>query len=86
MSTIIFILLVLGLFILGLNLLPVAGLLSPNVASGLTFIVGQMKAWNFIFPISEMLILVGVIAGLELGILAFKFFRWGVHYLRGFTQ
>jgi len=86
MTTIIFLLLVFGLFIVGLNLLPTADPINSNISTGLNFIVGQMKAWNFMFPISELITLVGIIAGVELGILAFKFFKWGMHYLRGSTQ
>jgi len=55
-----FIILVLGMFIAGLNILPVADPFNTGIVTSINLIVGYMKAWNFIFPISEIFIVAGL--------------------------
>lgn len=70
----IFIILALGLLVGIINILPVAGPLSTGISSGIILIIGMMKAWNFLLPISELLICVGIVLVYEVTV-------WGIHVL-----
>lgn len=83
MTTILFWVGFIGLFFAILNLLPVAGTLSPAFASGLTLIVSNMKAWNGLFPISELLTAVGIMASFYLAKYGWKGFKWVISVVRG---
>lgn len=83
MTFLIFIIAFITLLFTILNLLPVATPLSATFASSFTQIVASMKAWNTIFPISELLALVAFVAVFESLLLLFKFVRWVVHLARG---
>lgn len=74
MTFAIYIFLSLGLLTAILNVLPVAG---PSLAAffeSMVLVFGYMKAWNFLLPISEMFICLGVVIAYEVGV-------WGVHAL-----
>jgi len=75
MTFAIYIVLVLGLFTAILNILPVAAPLSPTFAASLTTIIGYMKAWNFMFPINELLFCVGIVTAAEIGIYSWKILK-----------
>jgi len=66
--------LILGLLVGVLNILPTAGLLPLAISSGITTVVGLMKAWNFLLPITELLVCAGIVTVYYLTI-------WGVHAL-----
>jgi len=83
MTWAIYIALFLALFIGVLNILPTAGALSPNIVAGISFVVGEMKAWNFLFPITELLICTGAVISLMVGIWVWHAFRWLLHLIRG---
>jgi len=58
MTFAVFIVLVLGLFIALLNVLPLASSYAFSFSPSISTIVSYMKAWNFMFPIQELLTLV----------------------------
>jgi len=72
MTFAIFIVLVFGLFIAGLNILPTGGASVEAFTDGFSLIVGTMKAWDFLLPISEMFICLGIVVTYEVLV-------WGVH-------
>lgn len=74
-----------GLFFGILNLLPVAGQIAPELQSGLVLIVSNMKAWNALFPITELLLSVGVMASFYLAKYGWKAIKWVIHIIRGGT-
>lgn len=45
---------IMALLVAILNALPTAGVLSSDISTSIQLIIGQMKAWNFFFPISEI--------------------------------
>lgn len=61
MSFAIYIVLILGFFIGILNVLPSAGALSSSFSDSFIILVGYLKAWNFIFPVSELFALLGLV-------------------------
>lgn len=83
MTFAIYIVLFLGFLVAGLNLLPTAGLLTSGIGDAFNLIIGYMKAWNFILPISELLACVLIAIGFELFVWGWVAFKWVVHVLRG---
>jgi len=76
--------LVFGAFLLIiLNLLPVATALPSEFASSFSTLVSTMKAWDSIFPISELLTVVSLVVTFHIAVLLFKLFRWVIHLIRG---
>lgn len=71
------------LFFAALNGLPDAVPLTPEFSAGLASIVAQMKAWNFLFPISEIFVMVGIITAYHLFMWGFKAVKWVIHVVRG---
>jgi len=86
MTFAIFIILFFGLFIAVLNALPLAGALSPSISSSIILIVGYMKAWNFLFPITELLQCVLLVVAFELAIWVWHALKWVLHLIRGGTS
>lgn len=74
-----------GLFFGILNLLPVAGEIAPEIQNGLTLIVSNMKAWNALFPITELLVAVGIMAGFYTAKYTWRAIKWVIHIIRGGT-
>jgi len=72
-----------GLFFGILNILPVAGQIAPELQAGLTLIVSNMKAWNALFPITELLASVGVMMAFYIGKYGWKAIKWVIHVVRG---
>jgi len=86
MTFAIFIILVLGVFIALLNLLPSISAFSFDAGSAITTIIEMMKAWNFLFPITEMLVLVGIMIAFEVSIWIWHVSWRVVKFLRGHTD
>lgn len=74
-----------GLFFGILNLLPVAGEITPELQAGLTLIVSNMKAWNALFPITELFVAVGILMSFYLGKYGWRAIKWVIHIIRGGT-
>lgn len=83
MTTIIFWIAFIGLFFGFLNILPVASGLSTEFASSFTLIVSQMKAWDSLFPITELFACVVTITSFYLAVYGFKVVKWVVAVVRG---
>lgn len=86
MTFAIYILLVLGAFIGLLNLLPTAQSLGFSFEPAVATIVGYMKAWDFMFPIHELMAFVVIFVTFEIAV-------WGWHtgwkvikFLRGHSD
>jgi hypothetical protein len=83
MTTIVFWVAIIGFIFIVLNLLPVPATLPVAFTTSYTLIVSAMKAWDFIFPITELFIVFGLAIWLELGIVTFKLIFKIIHLLRG---
>jgi len=66
MTTAIFLLLFFGFFIAVLNALPAADVANSELLNSIYYFVGIMKAWNWLFPISELFICVGIVIAYEI--------------------
>jgi len=86
MTFAIFFVLILGLFIAFLNLLPVAGPLSFSFAPSVIAIINFMKAWDFMFPVHELFIMLGIFVGLELTLWGLKQLKGVIRFIRGHTD
>jgi len=86
MTFALFISLFLALFVAVLNFLPLAGPLNPAIVSSIYFVIGTMKAWNFMFPITELFICVGIVMSYELLYWSWKVVIGVVHLIRGTNQ
>ena len=83
MTFAIFIILVLGLFIALLNVLPLAAAYPFSFAPSVATIVGYMKAWDFMFPIHELLTLVLAYFAFEIAIWTWHTTWKIVKFIRG---
>jgi len=83
MTFAIFIVLILGLFIAMLNLLPTVGALPVPIGTAFSTIIGYMRAWDFLFPIHEILNLVGIFIGVEIAIWVWHVLWRVVRFIRG---
>lgn len=61
-----FIILILGLFVAGLNALPVAVPISAGFLSSITMMAGYLKAWDWLLPVTELIISLKIVLGYEL--------------------
>jgi len=86
MTFAIFIVLILGLFIAFLNVLPVAGALSFSFTPAILSIVSFMKAWDFLFPIHELFVFLGIYIGLEITLWTLKQARSVIKFIRGHSD
>jgi len=66
--------LILGLLVGILNILPTAGLLPTGIVAGIATVAGFMKAWDFLFPITEIILCVKIIIG-------YYFVTWAIKSL-----
>lgn len=73
MTFAIFILLTFGLFIGLLNILPTADALPSGIDNAFGYVIKTMKAWDFLFPITEMLTLTLIVIIIEVAL-----WNWGV--------
>lgn len=86
MTTAIFLLLFFTFFIAVLNFLPTAGTINPAFISSVTTMIGYMKAWNFIFPITELFICVSIVVSFELIVWLWHVLVFVLKKVRGATQ
>jgi len=86
MTFAVFIILVLGLFIALLNVLPTATALGFSFQPAVAALVAYMNAWNFMFPIHELLLCLGIMIGLEVAIWIWKAGIGTVKFIRGHTD
>jgi len=84
MTQTIYTLAIISLLLVGLNLLPNISQF-PAISTGVNLVAGYMKAWNFLFPIDILFVIVGIVTTVEIGIWLFKATRWIIHFLRGFN-
>jgi len=82
----VFIILILGLFIGFLNILPVAGALSFSFEPAVESIVGFLRAWDWLFPIHELLAYLVIFIGLEIALWTLRQLRSVVKFIRGHTD
>lgn len=83
MTFAIFIVLFLGLLVTGLNFLPDATALNDSFASSLHLIVGTMKAWNFMFAISDLFVCLTIVLTFEAIVWGWHAIKWMLHIIRG---
>jgi len=86
MTFAIFIVLALGLFIGVLNILPVASAYAFSFTPSIIVIIGYMRAWNFLFPISELLGLVGAFITFEIAVWVWHVLWKITKFIRGHTD
>jgi len=86
MTTAIFLILFFAFFIAGLNFLPVADTTPPVLITSIGTLVGYMKAWNFLFPISELFWAVSIFIGFELTMFIWYALNWVFRKIRGATH
>jgi len=85
MTTAIFLILFFALFVAVLNFLPVASATTPAFITSIGTLVGYMKAWDFLFPISELFICVGIVVGFEVIVWSWNALTWVLKKVRGAT-
>jgi len=83
MTFAIYIVLFLSFFIAVLNFLPLAGTLPVAISSSITLVVGYMKAWNFLLPISDIFICVGILTTYYLLVWFWHALKYVVSIIRG---
>jgi len=66
MTTAIFLILFFAFFVAFLNFLPVATPANSLLVSSWGYLIGNLKAWNWLFPITELLICVGIVIAYEI--------------------
>jgi len=86
MTFAIFIVLILGLFIALLNILPLASAYAFSFAPSVAIIVGYMKAWDFMFPIHELLTLVIAFFVFEIAVWTWHVLWKVVKFIRGHSE
>jgi len=86
MTFAIFIILVLGLFIAILNILPTAAALSFSFTPAVIKIIAIMHAWDYLFPIHELIQIVGVMIVYELGVWIWHVLFRVAKFIRGHTD
>jgi len=65
MTTAIFLSLFFAFFVAVLNWLPDADATNSIFLTSFDFIVGAMKSWNWLFPINELFVAVGIVIAYE---------------------
>lgn len=70
-------------FFAALNLLPVAEPLPQEFIDGFTLIVSNMKAWDAVFPITQLLTAVSILASFYFFKYFVKLIKWVVGVVRG---
>lgn len=83
MTFAIFFIAFIALFFAGLNFLPNAEPLPSGFVTGFSEIIASMKAWNAIFPITELFVLVALVTAFWLAIWFFRVIKWVIHIVRG---
>jgi len=83
MTFAIFIVLILGLFIAGLNVLPTAASLGFSFEPAVETLIGYMNAWNWMFPVHELLICVGIVIAYEVAVWVWHVLWRVIKFIRG---
>jgi len=83
MTFAIFIVLAIGLFVGLLNILPTAAALGFSFEPSVISIVSYMNAWNFMFPVHELLTVVGAYILFEIAIWSWHVAWRVVKFIRG---
>lgn len=86
MTFAIFIVLILGVFIAILNILPSIASFSFDAGAALSVVIGYMRAWNFLFPIGEMLLLLTAVISFEVSVWIWHVLWKVVKFLRGHSD
>jgi len=86
MTFAIFIILVLGVFIGLLNVLPNATALGFSFQAAISSIVGFMNAWDYLFPIHELLTIVAIFIGFEIAVWIWHVSWKVVKFIRGHSD
>jgi len=86
MTFAIFIVLVLGVFIALLNILPPITAFSFDAGSAISMIIGYMRAWDFLLPIHETLLLMISMISFEVSIWVWHVSWKVVKMLRGHSD
>ena len=86
MTFAIYIILVLGLFIAFLNIMPTAAAIGFSFTPAITTIVGYMKAWDFMFPIHELFILLSAFITFEIALWTWHTGWKVVKFIRGHSD
>jgi len=83
MTFAIFIVLFVIFFFAGINLLPA---MPSNVSAfqeSITNIIGILKAWNFILPVSDLFVCVAIITVASIALWTLKLTKWLIGVVRG---
>jgi len=86
MTFAIFIVLILGVFVTLLNLLPTVASFGFDAGTAVSTILGYMRAWDFLFPIHETLILLAGVISFEVSIWVWHVSWRIVKFLRGHSD
>jgi len=86
MTFAIFIVLILGVFVTLLNLLPNVASFGFDATSAITTIMSYMRAWDFLFPIHEMLLLLAAVISFEVSVWIWHVLWRIVKFLRGHSD
>jgi len=86
MTFAIFIVLILGLFIAILNILPTAAGLSFSFTPAVIKIISIMHAWDYLFPIHELLALTTIMILFEVGIWIWHVLFKTAKFIRGHSD
>jgi len=86
MTFAIYIILVLGVFIAVLNILPTAVSLGFSFTPSVVTIIAYMKAWDFMFPIHELMTLVGIVIAFEIVVWTWHVLWRIIKFLRGHSD
>jgi len=75
---------VLGLFLTGIvNILPTSTGLPSGVQDAVSYVVGQISGWTFIFPLSTVFTILGYTLLVETVLWTFHGSVWAYNKLRG---
>jgi len=86
MTFAIFIILILGLFVAVLNFLPNAAALGFSFAPAVVTIISYMHAWDYLFPIHELLLLVSIMIGFEVAVWVWQVLWKVTRFIRGHSD
>jgi len=59
-----------------LSLLPEDTGTYTEIGNAFSYFVGQANAWSYIVPVSTMMQVTGIIVGIEIAIMAWRFGNW----------
>lgn len=86
MTFAIFIVLILGFFVAVLNILPTASTLAFSFTPAVVTIISYMHAWDYLFPVHELLALVLIMLIVEAVIWAWHVLFRVAKFIRGHSD